>query len=1115
MSALKNIEDKLIQFTRKYYANELIKGTLLFFSLGLLYFLFILFIEYFLWLNSTARTLLFWLFVSVELYLLIRFILLPIGKLIGLKKGISSVTAAKIIGNHFPEVKDKLLNILQLKASTKDQSDLLLASIAQKSKELQPIPFAKAIDFSTNKKYLKYALLPVGIYAISLYTVSTDSLSDSFKRVVDYKTAYQPPAPFAFEVQNTSLTVIQGENITITVNTVGRILPEEVQIHFNNQNYYLEQNTPQSYQYTFTEISAPIQFYFTANNVQSDIYNLEVIQTPTINAIGLQLNYPKYTQRKDEFLANTTNVTIPEGTKLTWQVSTQQTDTVRFIQGNDIDYFIKKAPSAFEYSKQIKAALSYEITSSNQNLTNFETLKFSIDVVKDEFPVIAVRSNIDSISRGDAQFAGQLSDDYGLKKLQLVYYEVLQPKKTTKIDIEINRETIQTFFYEFPKSLSLKKGTDYELYFQVADNDAVNGSKWTKSAVFRYRQKTDEELKEELLQEQRNTIQNLENSLQNQQKNQKELEDIQQEFQSKKNINWNDKKKVDNFIQRQQQYKKMMQRQTEKLQDNLDEKIENDHSLQEKKEDLKERINELKKLEKQQKLLDEIQKMADKLNKEDLVQKAKELAQQNKQQQRSLEKTLEMVKRFYVEQKTMQIANKLEELSKKQEALSNKDKDSQQLQKAIKKDFEVIKKELDELAKDNEQLKEPMDLPEVEEDKQEIDKELNAAEKSLKQEKQQLAKQNQKQSAKKMRAMSAKMQKSMMDMQSESMEENMDDLRKILENLVIFSFEQEALMNTFSEISTVHPEFGKSLKDQNQIKKYFEHIDDSLYVLAMRVPKISSKIQDDLSTAHYNLDQSLENFTENRFNNALSNQRYVITAANNLADYLSAILNSMKNNMSMKMGKGKKGKGNGFSLPDLIKKQEGLSKKMQEGLEKGKQKGKGKKGDSEGKDQKGEGNNGKKSGGGEGDNEDLNGELYRIFKEQTQLRQALQDAIQEGKQGQTGNNLQARKALKSMEQLENEILEKGFSKATLQKMQSLNYELLKLKQADLQQGEDSKRKSNTNLKQNPANLKKALQFKKQFYNQIEILNRQSLPLRQNYKKKVRAYFSDANKVNND
>ncbi|MGK0455472.1 MAG: hypothetical protein ACJAYY_002970, partial [Paraglaciecola sp.] len=135
MSGYNNIEQKLHQFTRKYYTNELIKGIILFLSLGFLYFFFTLFLEYFLWLKPMARTILFWLFIAVEGFLIIKFIAIPVAMLIGFRKGISLEDSSKIIGNHFPEVRDKLLNVLQLKENP-NQSDLILASIDQKSAEL-------------------------------------------------------------------------------------------------------------------------------------------------------------------------------------------------------------------------------------------------------------------------------------------------------------------------------------------------------------------------------------------------------------------------------------------------------------------------------------------------------------------------------------------------------------------------------------------------------------------------------------------------------------------------------------------------------------------------------------------------------------------------------------------------------------------------------------------------------------------------------------------------------------------------------------------------------------------------------------------------------------------
>jgi len=341
-----------------------------------------------------------------------------------------------------------------------------------------------------------------------------------------------------------------------------------------------------------------------------------------------------------------------------------------------------------------------------------------------------------------------------------------------------------------------------------------------------------------------------------------------------------------------------------------------------------------------------------------------------------------------------------------------------------------------------------------------------------------------------MQEMSQKMQQAVSAAASEMKEANEKTLRIILENLLNYSFKQENIMDRFSKISVSHPGFGKEMKRQNMLKTYFEHIDDSLYVLSMRLPEISVKIQKDLTDSHYNINQSLENFSENRFDNGLSNQQYVLTSVNNLADFLSDILDNMQKPKSPASGKGKKG-GKSFSLPDIIKKQEELVKKMQEGAKKSKQQNGKKKDGSKGKS-KGNRNN------------DLDGDLYQVFQEQSQLRQELQNALKKGT-GKQGKNIQ--KILKSLKELENEILEKGFNAATLQKMQQLKYNLLKLDKAAFKQDKDIKRKSTTN--QQNFSQKAGKEFiKKLFYNQTEILNRQSLPLQKNYKEKVQEYFSN-------
>jgi len=165
LNSFNNILAKLNTFTKKYYSKLLIKGLLLFFSIGILFFIAILGIEYFLWLNTTGRFILFLLFIGVAFYLLYKFIAIPIFYLFKLKKGISNREASVLIGKHFPEVGDKLYNLIDL-AEDENQSELLLASIAQRSESLDNIPFTNAINFKENFKYVKYLIIPLLIFGL-------------------------------------------------------------------------------------------------------------------------------------------------------------------------------------------------------------------------------------------------------------------------------------------------------------------------------------------------------------------------------------------------------------------------------------------------------------------------------------------------------------------------------------------------------------------------------------------------------------------------------------------------------------------------------------------------------------------------------------------------------------------------------------------------------------------------------------------------------------------------------------------------------------------------------------------------------------------------------------
>ena len=232
-----------------------------------------------------------------------------------------------------------------------------------------------------------------------------------------------------------------------------------------------------------------------------------------------------------------------------------------------------------------------------------------------------------------------------------------------------------------------------------------------------------------------------------------------------------------------------------------------------------------------------------------------------------------------------------------------------------------------------------MDIPNDKNVQEDVKKDMEKASDELQKQNQQKAKPKQKSAAAKMKEMSQKMSQSMQSGDMEQMQEDAKLLRQILDNLLAFSFDEESLIKTTNSSEVRSLQLNKVLKKQQDLKLQFKHVDDSLFAVALRNPKISEKILNEVGEIHYNLDKTLETLADNNIQKGASHQQYVLTSANRLADYLS----NVQSEISMEMqgqgsgkGKPKPGQGKpGMQLPDIIKQQEGLAEKMKEGMKPG------------------------------------------------------------------------------------------------------------------------------------------------------------------------------------
>ena len=133
-------------------------------------------------------------------------------------------------------------------------------------------------------------------------------------------------------------------------------------------------------------------------------------------------------------------------------------------------------------------------------------------------------------------------------------------------------------------------------------------------------------------------------------------------------------------------------------------------------------------------------------------------------------------------------------------------------------------------------------------------------------------------------------------------------LRQILDNLLAYSFAQEDNMGQFKSTQGRSASFAKYLKRQQDLKQQFRHVDDSIFAMSLRNPKITEEITKEVGNVHYYIDKALTDLSENIVSRGVSNQQYAITSSNKLADFLSDALNNMQMEMQasgMGSGQGK------------------------------------------------------------------------------------------------------------------------------------------------------------------------------------------------------------------
>lgn len=1086
---------KLNSFKRKYYLYKLLKGLVLTLFFLLAVFTAFSLLEYLIYLPSKIRKVFFYGFLFFSVLIILQFIGIPILKLVHILKPIDLKSTTILIQKHFSEIKDKLLNIIELSDFDGNQysNDIVLASIDQKINELKIFNFNDAIQFKNIRIVGIYFIVSI-LVSIGILLGNKNVFIDSTNRLIHYNTVFVKPAPFTFNLKNTVLQVKKGESFTINVETEGDEIPQIIYINIGGNNYLMKTSSVGVFEFEMASVINPVQFYFTDLKFNSKVYNLQLLPKPGITKFTTSIKPPYYTGIKNQIFENIGDLQVPNGTKIEWNFNGIDVDSLYLIVNDSTKITASPLNNGFNVASKFYKSTNYNVFIQNKITKPELALTYSIEVIPDLFPEIKVNEINDSLQLTRFFFKGVIGDDYGFSNL-LFHYNIDNSDSTVSIPFVRNLND-QEFYFSFDfNELKLKEGT-VSYYFSVSDNDVINNYKTTTSDnfIFKYPDR------EEIVNNDKKQFEALQKQVEESRKLAKDIKEDLKNLQLK-NMDtsvseWEKTQMVNNIISKQNKLKQLYD---QLKKDN--EKLNNyDNSFNRQNEEMLEKQKQIEKLleevftDELKKLMEEFNKLAEKFDSKKLNELSKDMDLSYEDLQKQLDKNLEMLRKLKIEQNLQKIINEVNKMANEEEKMAQEVIEKKNFEEVKEKeekhqeDLTQLEKQLNDALKLNEELKKPLNFDDFDEDFDEV-------EKSIENSKEELSKKNKKKSGSGLKNTSEKLEnlafgmQQMLDMNTMKQNmENIENLKQILSNLIFLSFSQEEIFSDLQGINSYDPLLVQLNERQKKILDESKIVKDSLYALAMRTPQITSMVNNELLAMELNLNKANQQMQEALFANARVSQLFVVTAINNLALMLNESLEKMEEQMANAKpgnqecenpgGKGKSG------MNSMKESSESIKQQLQKMIDEMKN----------------------------GQGKNMSKQMGQSLMQHEMMQQMLRDLMNNGSVG-SGTKQKLQQIDNMLEQNRKELMNKSINAETVKRQNLITTRLLEAEKAEMERDYENKRESESadEFYSNPI---KFFEYKEKKNFTIEYLNKNAHKLNNFYINKYKQYINNIEQSGN-
>jgi hypothetical protein len=694
--------------------------------------------------SCTIRTLFAVLYLSCLSYALFRYVLQPLLRCNGILNREKEELTAKFIGDKFPRIKDRLVNMYQLSSRKKEFSafsspELLDAAVQMFLDEIQDVNFLQSVDRAVLIRVRRWFLCVIGGSFI-LFALFPHSLSGGLYRLAHFRTDFSPQPKYSFVIIPGSMEIIKGDTVHVTIRIVPAMpsfiqIPKELNLarrlekQDKAEEILIQRSPSGTFQTVFEGVRATTEYYVRAGDVESMHDTLTVVDRPLARSFHLQLDYPAYTnlpERLQEEFAG--DISAPAGTRITLTGTASKLLEKGFVGFSDSTAsFFTVHRDKFSASFTVRKDNLYWLTLiDEEHLRNINPVQYRIQTIPDEFPSVVILEpgkNIDIAGDQTLVVRLQIKDDYGFSSLRIGYrlvksrYEQAQEKYSyTGIQVPASGTIAEIPFTWNLSPLHLAPEDVVEYFAEVFDNDAVGGPKSGRSALFTLRLPSLDEVFADAGREQERSLDELQKTLEEAKKLKDDMESLNRDLKNNKDPDWQTQKKMGEMAKKYEEVQKKIEDSKSRLEHTtltMEQQNVLSPATLEKYMELQQLFKTMDSAELRKALQAKSESMQN-IDKQQFQQAMQLMSFREEQFRQTIERTIELLKRIQIEQKMDEITARVQALEQKQRELEEQTKSAQnneslqkepaQQQKDLAKQEQAMEHEAADLQKRMEQF---------------------------------------------------------------------------------------------------------------------------------------------------------------------------------------------------------------------------------------------------------------------------------------------------------------------------------------------------------------------------------------------------------------------------